>query len=149
MLPAHWLVLGWALCIVWIDAKARRIPNGLNLGAAVAGLAFAIFTGQAMLEAGYMDILLGLLLAALLTIPAYLQRLLGAGDAKLLLAIAMLGGWKAVLVSFAVAGLLGGFTVFAMLQYSTYSGRGMPNGRWLPFGALLAMGLITSLGIRW
>ena len=89
------------------------------------------------------------LLALLLTMPAYLLRWLGAGDVKLLLAIAVMGGWQYVLTSFVIAGLVSGITTLAMLQYSTYSGHQLTAGRWMPFGAMLAAGLIASMGIKW
>lgn len=149
MLTGQLLVLGWGLGVVLTDVKTRRIPNALSLGAGIFGLGYAIVTGHALLGANWLDLVLGLLLAGLLTVPAYLQRRLGAADVKLLLAIALLGGWKCVLISFIVAGLLGGLGLMAMLQYSNYFARPMPAARWLPFGALLAVGFITSMGARW
>ncbi|HEU4709220.1 MAG TPA: prepilin peptidase [Methylophilaceae bacterium] len=149
MLAAYWLVLLWALFIVFCDVKARRIPNELSLGVLLVGLIYAGYTGHAVLAVGWPDIGLGLLLAVGLTVPAYLQRWLGAGDVKLLLAIGILGGWKAVLVSFVAAGLLSGVSIVAMLQYATYSGRSLPTGRWLPFGAMLAIGFMVSMGFKW
>lgn len=149
MLVAHLLMLAWAVGVALIDIKARRIPNGLSLAGVVIGLGYAISVGHGVLGGDWADILLGLLLAVLLSIPAYLRGVLGAGDAKLMLAIGVLGGWKAVLLSFAFAGVLGSITIFAMMQYSACSGRAMPAGRWMPFGAMLSMGLIASMGLKW
>lgn len=148
MQASHWLVVAWALGITLSDLTSRRIPNALSLGAILGGLGYLAYMGHAVLVGGWIDILLGVLLALLLTLPAYLLRWLGAGDAKLLLAIAALGGWQYVLTSFAVAGLISGVTTLAMLQYSTYSGRNLAAGRWIPFGAMLATGLIASMGIQ-
>lgn len=148
MQASHWLIVSWALGITLSDLTSRRIPNVLSLGAVLGGLGYLAYTGQAILAGGWIDVLLGMLLALLLTLPAYLLRWLGAGDAKLLLAIAALGGWQYVLTSFAIAGLVSGVTTLAMLQYSTYSGRNLAAGRWVPFGAMLATGLIASMGIK-
>ena len=149
MLAVHWLIVSWALGITLSDVVSRRIPNALSLGAILGGLGYLAYTGQAVLAGGWLDVLLGLLLALLLTMPAYLLRWLGAGDVKLLLAIAVMGGWQYVLTSFVIAGLVSGITTLAMLQYSTYSGHQLTAGRWMPFGAMLAAGLIASMGLKW
>jgi Flp pilus assembly protein protease CpaA len=52
------------------------------------------------------QVALGAILALLLTVPGYLLNGLGAGDVKLLVAIACLGGLSAVVVSFVVGSLL-------------------------------------------
>ena len=75
-------------------------------------------------------------------------RLLGAGDVKLLFAIGLLGGWKVVLISFAVAGILGGIAAVSGLMLARYSGFPLASGRWLPFGAALAIGLTTATALR-
>lgn len=149
MLAVHWLIVSWALGITLSDVVSRRIPNVLSLGAILGGLGYLAYTGQAVLAGGWLDVMVGLLLALLLTLPAYLLRWLGAGDVKLLLAIAVMGGWQYVLTSFVIAGLVSGITTLAMLQYSTYSGHQLTAGRWMPFGAMLATGLIASMGIKW
>lgn len=141
--------MSWALGIALSDALSRRIPNVFSLGAIICGLAYLAYVGQAPLGGGWLEVMAGMLIAILLTLPAYFMRWLGAGDVKLLLAIAVLGGWKAVLTSFAVAGVLGGISVAAVMQYAAYSGQGPVRKRWLPFGALLAMGLIASMRFKW
>ncbi|HYD34018.1 MAG TPA: A24 family peptidase [Methylophilaceae bacterium] len=148
MLAVHWLIVAWALGIVVSDVSSRRIPNAFSLGAVVGGLAYLAYFGHAVLNGSLVDVLLGVLLALLLTVPAYMMSWLGAGDVKLLLAIASLGGWQSVLTSFAVAGLLGAVCALAVMQYATYSGQAPARKRWVPFGAMLAAGLIVSMGFR-
>ena len=143
------MVVAWALGIVLCDARSRRIPNAFSLGVVICGCAYLAYAGHAVLGGGWLDVLLGLLFALLLTLPAYLMRWLGAGDVKLLLAIASLGGWQAVLISFAVAGILSGVSAVAVTQYATYFRQYPTSKRWAPFGAMLAVGLITSMGYRW
>lgn len=149
MLAVQSLAIAWALGIALSDLSARRIPNVLSLGACACGLIYLAFSGYAVLGADWLAVLVGIVLAVLLTLPAYLMRWLGAGDVKLLLAIAVLGGWKSVLGSFAIAGLLGGIAAVAVLQYAAYSGRSPSAKRWLPFGAMLASGFIVSIGVKW
>jgi len=143
------LVIAWALGIALADILSRRIPNIFSVGAIFCGLAYLAYAGQAILGGGWFEVMAGMLIALLLTLPAYLMRWLGAGDVKLLLAIAALGGWKVVLTSFAVAGILGSVSTVAVLQYATYFGQGPTSKRWLPFGAMLAMGLIASMQFKW
>ena len=149
MLAVHWLIVAWALGIALSDLASRRIPNVFSLGACACGLAWLAYAGHSVLGSDLLAVLLGMLLAVLLTLPAYLMRWLGAGDVKLLLAIAVLGGWKSVLTSFAVAGFLGGIAAVAVMQYSAYFGRAPSTKRWLPFGAMLASGFIVSMGVKW
>lgn len=142
------MIVSWALAITLSDILSRRIPNAFSLGAILGGLAYLGYAGNAVLGGNWLDVLLGLLLALSLTLPAYIMRWLGAGDVKLLVAIAALGGWKVVLTSFAVAGLMSGISALAVMQYVTYFGRGPESKRWLPFGAMLATGLIISIGLQ-
>lgn len=130
------------------DLTVRRIPNLYSIGAALLALAFLAVTGEAMLGANRQAVLPGVALALALTLPGYFARWLGAGDVKLLIAIGLLGGWQVVLISFAVAGLLGGAAVLSGLMLARYSGYPMTAGRWLPFGAALAIGLLVAIGLE-
>ena len=81
-----WLVvLAASLVAVVLDLRSRRIPNRLTLPLLVAGLVWAGVT------AGVTGLLLALLAAVLVSLPFVLMWLLGgagAGDAKLLAAVA-------------------------------------------------------------
>lgn len=141
-------VIAWGLAVLVTDLATRRIPNLYSLGAAVVGLVFLAFTGEAMLGGSWVAVLLGAGLALVFTLPGYLAHWLGAGDVKLLFAIALLGGWQVVLVSFVVAGLLGELLACSTLLMQRYAGWPMPERRWLPFGAALALGLLVAIGIE-
>lgn len=141
-------VIAWGLVVLVTDIAARRIPNLYSLGAAVVGLVYLAYNGEAVLGGNWQAVLLGAGLALLLTLPGYMARWLGAGDVKLLFAIALLGGWQAVLISFMVAGLLGGLLAWSALFLQRYTGRPLPENRWLPFGAALALGLLVTIGLE-
>lgn len=96
LIPAlSWLKLYGNLAIplllsvwmAWWDLRARRIPNYLTFGTALAGLGF-----QAGLHGlpGLGDGLLGLVLGFALLILFYIKGGMGAGDVK---ALAALGAW--------------------------------------------------------
>lgn len=148
MRAAEWLVVAWSLAVLATDLSVRRIPNLYSAAAALFALAYLAFTGEAMLGASWQPVLLGVALALALTLPGYLARLLGAGDVKLLFAIGLLGGWKVVLISFAVAGILGGIAAVSGLMLARYSGYPLASGRWLPFGAALSIGLMMAIALR-
>jgi Flp pilus assembly protein protease CpaA len=145
---AEWLVIAWSLAVLATDVSFRRIPNVFIMAAILFAMAYLAFTGQAMLGGSWQSVLLGAALALTLTVPGYLARLLGAGDVKLLFAIGLLGGWKVVVICFAVAGLLGGAVALGALMLARYAGFPLAKGRWLPFGAALSIGLLVAIGLE-
>jgi prepilin peptidase CpaA len=91
----HWLgahvnfvmPLCLSVWMAWGDVKARRIPNYLTLGTALAGLGFQVgLHGWSGLATG----LLGMVLGFVLLIAFYVMGGMGAGDVK---ALAALGTW--------------------------------------------------------
>jgi prepilin peptidase CpaA len=79
-----------SLAIAAWDLKTGRVPNGLSLGGALAGLGFQV--GYHGLP-GLLDGLLGLGLGFILLLGPYLLGGMGAGDVK---ASAALGAWLGV-----------------------------------------------------
>ena len=82
-----YIVIGVAAAAALTDVTSRRIPNVLTFGAAGAALIYGAATGSA---AGAFDALAGWLVGALLLMPLFLVRGMGAGDVKL---VAALGAW--------------------------------------------------------
>lgn len=148
MRAAEWLVVGWSLAVLAADLSCRRIPNLFSLGAVAVAFVVLAFTGHAVLGASWQSMLMGVVLALALTLPGYFVHWLGAGDVKLFLAIALLGGWEVALVSFAVAALLGALVVLCVLTVARYSGYPMSARRWIPFGAALSLGLMVAIWSR-
>lgn len=148
--------VAWALVAGIEDIRHRRIPNALTYGAMLAGVASWLISGSAPLGTGGISVLYGAGVGFLFTIPGYLVGKLGAGDVKLLLAVAFLGGFPAVLTSFVVGALAAGAGAVAWLTLGPRMGRPMAvGGRQLPFGAALALGYIAAVvggqtgGISW
>ena len=79
------LVLGAVAAVT--DARTRRIPNALTLGAAVVGLAFFAATGGGY---GLGWSVAGWLVGLLIFLPLFALRAMGGGDVKLLAAF---GAW--------------------------------------------------------
>jgi prepilin peptidase CpaA len=137
----------WALSVAAMDIAQRRIPNFLVGGAALVCLFVLAWIGQAPLGGGAWSVAGGLALALLLTLPGYLMRQLGAGDVKMLLAVATMGGYGLVLYTFISGALIAGVVALGCLLTRSYPwGASLPQtGRFLPFGAALACGLILAI----
>jgi prepilin peptidase CpaA len=156
----YWLMGSWAVVCGGYDLAFRRIPNVLTLGAHAGALAMLAATDQGWLGASPSSCFAAWALALILTVPAWIVKRLGAGDAKLLAAMGLLGGMEAMLVAYAVAGLLvGGTAVIWMIAYRwepllvpQLARIGVnapaipePKGRMLPFGLGLAIGFVIAL----
>lgn len=82
-------LLAWLAVCALQDARHRQISNTLTLGGFIAALLWLLYSGQTWLGA---DAALGgwaLLLALAMTLPGYAMGHLGAGDVKLLAALAL------------------------------------------------------------
>ena len=145
MRAAEWLVVAWCLVVLVSDLSVRRISNFLSLGAIAVALAVLAYTGESLLGASWASMLLGVVIALALTLPGYFAHWLGAGDIKLLLAIALLAGWETVLVSFAVGALLTALVLVGLLLRARYFGTPISTRRWIPFGASLSLGMLLAV----
>ena len=87
------------------DARFRRLPNWLTLGAAALGLALNLAL-RGLPGAG--DSLLGWLVGSLLLFLPFALGGMGAGDVKFLAAVGALKGASFVFFTFIYMGLIGG-----------------------------------------
>jgi prepilin peptidase CpaA len=130
------LPLGLSLWMAWEDLKARRIPNYLTGGAALAGL---VFQGACCGWPGLADGFLGLALGFGLLIVPYRFGVMGAGDVK---ALAALGAW------------LGPPGTFRLFVYMTLAGGLMALASLWWHGCLWSAcrrlwALLLNLGLTW
>ena len=147
MTIAEMIVVAWCLAVAVTDLHARRIPNILTLGMCLVALCWLLVSGHSLLDTSIQSAMLGAAISLLLTLPAYAARLLGAGDVKLLLAIALVGGHYLMLFAFVMAALLAvGFGI-AYLFIVRFRGHTITRRRWLPFGAALSVGLLVAVRI--
>lgn len=129
-----------------MDLYARRLPNILTLGMSLLAIGWLLVSGHAMLGASWSSVLVGVLVSLLLTLPAYATRWLGAGDVKMLLAIALLAGNQMMLLVFVIAAVLAalfGIVTFCLPASGMSS---VTSKRWIPFGAALSAGLLCVIG---
>lgn len=86
------------------DLRTRRIPNGLTVGAVGFALLVRAAPGGAPLSEG----LMGLGLAAAILVPLFAARVVGGGDAKLLMAVGAFLGPRELLLALLATALAGG-----------------------------------------
>ncbi len=106
------VLVGVALLAGWFDFRVRRIPNWLTISGVLLGIALnTSFFGLA----GALSAAEGLVLALIIYVPLYILRGMGAGDVKLMAALATMAGPMNWLVIFLVTSLLGGVVALALV----------------------------------
>ena len=105
----HWIQLLLVSAVILIgaitDLRTRKIPNWLTLGSVPVGLVLGfVFGGVGGLAVSFM----AMLLALVIYFPLYALRAMGAGDAKLMAAVATFIGPLMWLHLFFAASLIGG-----------------------------------------
>lgn len=153
----------WGLVVASQDFLKRKISNYLTLGVSIIGLLWLLFHGVSFNGQSWMSVIFGLAVASLLTLPGYVTKTLGAGDVKLLWAIAILCGLEMMLGSFIVASISVALVFFStklVNEFLQYYGREWRpfywsgQKRYIPFGTALAFGMMVFilkpdfLGIR-
>ena len=147
-LAAVLLVL--AACIP--DLKSGRIPNTLTFGAAAAGLLYHGVTGGV---AGAGTSLLGWWVGALLFMPIFALKGMGAGDVKLLAALGAWLGAATVVWIAALSAIAGGVLAVVVALFHGYLAATITNIKallihWQLFGIrpLEAVTLAGGRGLR-
>ncbi len=152
----------WALVIGAWDMSRRRIPNALSLGAWPVAALPLVLAGQSWMGTPWVPTLWTAAAAFVAGVPAYALGKLGAGDVKLMVAMALLTSPMVFAVSYAMAGLLA--LALLALHAMRVQGRLLHHPRLdrlaarllnnpqapeagvkMPFGTLLCAGLIVAL----
>lgn len=94
------------------DVLWRRIPNWLVLPGLLLGLALNASLSGAP---GLKQAAIGVGLAFLIYFPMYLMGGMGAGDVKLMAAVAAIAGWRNWLLIFIFSAILGGVIALAIV----------------------------------
>jgi leader peptidase (prepilin peptidase)/N-methyltransferase len=136
------LLFGCMLIVLFfIDLRHRILPNPITVGGTVVGFILSFVTGP-----GWVSSLIGLVIGGLIPLllaEAYLRvrkmEGLGMGDVKMLALIGAFLGWQLVLLTLAVASVLGSLVGLGMML----SRRGdmkyaLPFGTFLSIAALFA-----------
>lgn len=99
------LIMIWFMACTVQDLYQRQISNLLTLGAVSLALVYLIWTGHTLLGASAAEGGWALLIVMVLTLPGYALNKFGAGDVKLLSALALATDRLMVLGTLIGAGL--------------------------------------------
>jgi len=154
----HFLVVFiWLIACATQDLIQRQIANSLTFGAAALALLYMLWTGHTWLGANAGEGGWALLIALVLTLPGYALNKLGAGDVKLLIALALATDRQLLLGTFIGAGLCAGLWYWLAPKFrSLLNQRLNPHGieptlqtsKKLPFAPFLLFGFtVTTLCI--
>ena len=99
------VVMVWLVVCAVQDTRQRLLANRLTLGVALLGGVYLFWTGSTWLGASVGQGLWAFVLALLLTLPGYALGRLGAGDVKLLAALALISDAEYLLGAFIGAAL--------------------------------------------
>ncbi len=157
-----WLVLCLALAAAcWWDWRDRRIPNALVVGTLLAGLALQVFSppGAGLFEAerrgglGVASAAGAALVMLLAGLWLWRVKLFGAGDAKLLAAVAAFTGWPGVVALLLLTLLAGGIlavTALLLQRQSLAAGlkaRKAASPARLPYSLAIAAGALVQAAV--
>lgn len=98
------LLLWFALCADQ-DARARRVSNGLSFAGGLIALVYLLINGHGWLGAPMDQAGWAVLLTLAMTLPGYALNRLGAGDVKVLIAVALASDSLHILGTFIGAGV--------------------------------------------
>ncbi|MBM5461406.1 prepilin peptidase [Pseudomonas sp. P66] len=99
------VLLMWLALCAEQDLRERQIANTLTLGAATCALGYLFITGHTWIGADASEGGWALAIVMLLTLPGYMLGRFGAGDVKLLAALALATDRMYVLGTFIGAGI--------------------------------------------
>jgi prepilin peptidase CpaA len=135
-------LLAWLAVCSGQDVRERQISNVLTLGAAACALVWLAFTGRTWVGAQASDAGWALAIVLLLTLPGYMLGRFGAGDVKLLGALALATNQGYVLGTFIGAGAA--LLVWALVRWLVRRRPGQGTDK-QPFAPWVLVGfLLTS-----
>ena len=152
------------LCVVFVwfaacsiqDLLQRHISNILTFGAAALALLYLLWTGHTWLGASAAEGGWALLVALALTLPGYALNKLGAGDVKLLMALALATDRPTILGTIIGAGLCtGAWWLFVSKILPSMNqrvrtpslGNHVPVSKKLPFAPFLLGGFTLTMAL--
>ena len=150
------VVLLWFVACSIQDLLQRHISNFLTLGGAVLALLYLLWTGHTWLGASATEGGWALLIALVLTLPGYALNKLGAGDVKLLIALALTTDRPTILGTVIGAGICSGIWWFCASkilpsinqQVKTLSlAKGATVSKKLPFAPFLFAGFTLTMAL--
>jgi prepilin peptidase CpaA len=147
------VVFLWLLLCAVQDIRQREIANRLTLGAALLVLIYLLWRGTTWLGAPGEQGVWAFALALLLTVPGYALGRLGAGDVKLLAALALGSDFRCLLWSLIGAGVANALWLLLAPRVWPLMSQGLKRhlgylapepSRKLPFAPFLLVGFTVA-----
>lgn len=147
------LLIWLALCAAQ-DARQRDIGNALTLGVGSLAAAYLLLTGHTWIGADAAQGGWAVLLALVLTLPGYILKRFGAGDVKLMTALALATDGAHLLGAFIGAALTSALWMLLAPKLWLHMSQGLrehlrymaPNvSKKLPFAPFVLSGIILTL----
>jgi prepilin peptidase CpaA len=148
------ILLTWlALCAVQ-DARQRRISNYLTFGAGASALGYLLSTGTTWLGAPAQEGGWACLIALGLTLPGFFMGRMGAGDVKLMTAMALATNGLFILCAFIGAGVASLLWWLLAPRVWLYMGQGLraqleylqpEASKKLPFAPFVLAGVLLAM----
>jgi prepilin peptidase CpaA len=137
--PRTGILMALLLVAAVIDVKRCRIPNWLVFGGALYALVYNTISPLYARDIGILFALGGLAVGLAALLPAYLFRVMGAGDVKLMAMVgAFLGAWATVGAVLATL-VTGGVLAIALALWSRRTVRMLRNVATLSRGTVLTL----------
>ncbi|NLZ79144.1 MAG: prepilin peptidase [Gammaproteobacteria bacterium] len=93
------IVLVWSFTCAAQDIKYKKISNFLTIGMFIAATLYILISGNTLLNASFQNAIFAFMLAIALSLPGYITGRMGAGDVKMLCALAVATYSDYVLIS--------------------------------------------------
>jgi len=147
------LLLWLTLCAAQ-DARQQHIGNSLTLGVGGLALVYLLITGHTWLGADMVQAGWALLLALALSLPGYILKRFGAGDVKLMTALALATDGTVLLGAFIGAALSSVIWILLVPKLWPHMGQwlrehlrylGPRLSKKLPFAPFVLIGTILTL----
>ncbi len=120
------LLLWFAVCADQ-DARCKKVSNALTFGGGLFALVYLLINGHSWLGGSTEQAWWALLMTLILTLPGYALGRLGAGDVKLLVALALASDQSHILGTFIGAGVATMIWLMTRQKIWSYAGQGFTH----------------------
>lgn len=142
--PVTAALLIWAFAVAAIDWRQRRVPNLLLLAVLLPASALLIWQGQGLIGVAWLNSLIGMAVALLVTLPGHVVSRLGAGDVKLAAVMGLVQGWPVVAWTLLASALILGTMSLAVVLHL-----GVANARLVRIPAAVALAAGFAVVLLW
>jgi prepilin peptidase CpaA len=147
--PRTGVLMTLVLIAAVIDVRTSRIPNWLIFSGAIYALVFNTMSPLYVRDVGILTSLGGLGVGLASFLPAYLFRVMGAGDVKLMAMVGAFLGTSAALGAVLASAVAGGVLAVAVALWSRRMGHLLRNVATMSRGAVVTLTTgVTGLTIH-